>query len=65
MYIYLIIQLVVPRAKWKAFTLCQPFLDISQGKQDRFFNYYYLFLFTVLWRLEHCQCRIHKIWIII
>lgn len=33
----MIIQLVLPRAKWKAFTLCQPFLDISQGEQDIFF----------------------------
>lgn len=41
----MIIQLVLPRAKWKAFTLCQPFLDISQGEQDRFFFFSYYFFF--------------------
>lgn len=39
----MIIQLVLPRAKWKAFTLCQPFLDISQGEQDR---YFFLIIFS-------------------
>lgn len=38
----MIIQLVLPRAKWKAFTLCQPFLDISQGEQD-LFNFFFSF----------------------
>lgn len=33
----MIMQLVLPRAKWKAFILCQPFFDISQGEQDRYF----------------------------
>lgn len=40
----MITQLVLPRAKWKAFTLCRPFLDISQGEQDRFFFKIFFFI---------------------
>lgn len=58
----MITQLVLPRAKWKAFTLCWPFLDISQGEQDRFFFLIFFFHFTMPCRLECGQCRVNKIW---
>lgn len=57
----MIIQLVLPRAKWKAFTLCQPFLDISQGEQDIFFLNFF-FHFSMPCRLELGQHRVDKIW---
>lgn len=54
----MVIQLVLPRAIWKAFTLCQPFLGISQGEHNRFFKIifnFYQALQTSTWPAQGTQ----------
>lgn len=54
---YLSIQPLLPRAKGKAFTFCQPFLALPQGEQDRF---YFFLTFFFLPHPDHGQCRVCK-----